>query len=48
VERKVLPAIVKELIDAHRDLALSDERQMLALFRYLTYIYCYFGDSEKS
>jgi len=48
VERKVLPAIVKELIDAHRDLALSDEREMLALFRYLTYIYCYFGDSEKN
>ena len=48
VEGKVLPAVVKNLIDAHRQLALGNERQMLALFRYLTNIYCYFGESERT
>jgi CspA family cold shock protein len=48
VERKVLPPVVKELIDAHREIAFREEREMLALFRYLTNIYCYFGDSEKN
>ena len=48
VERKVLPPVVKDLIDAHRDLALSEPRQTLGLFRYLKNIYCYFGDSDKN
>jgi cold shock protein len=47
-ERNVLPSVVKELIDAHRDLALRDEREMRALFRYLTNIYCYFGESDRN
>lgn len=48
VERKILPAVVKDLIDAHRDAALRDRREMLALFRYVTNIYCYFGESDKN
>jgi len=48
VERKVLPKVVKELIDAHRELALSERRQALALFRYLKNIYCYFGESDRN
>lgn len=48
VERKYLPPSVKELIDVHRELALSEPRQMLALFRYVKNIYCYFGDSDKN
>jgi CspA family cold shock protein len=48
VERKILPAVVKQLIDFHRETALREERQMLALFRYITNIYCYFGDSDKN
>ena len=46
-ERKVLPPVVKGLIDAHRELAVSDREQMLALFRYLKNIYCYFGESDN-
>lgn len=46
-ERKVLPPVVKGLIDAHRELAASDRQQMLALFRYLKNIYCYFGESDN-
>jgi len=48
VERKVLPPVVKELVDAHRETALKETRQMLALFRYITNIYCYFGESDKN
>lgn len=47
-ERKVLPRVIKALIDAHRELALSDRRETLALFRYLKNIYCYFGESDKN
>jgi len=46
-QRGVLPPVVKTLIDNHRELALRDKREMLGLFRYLTNIYCYFGDSGK-
>ena len=37
----------KRFHEAIRETALRDSREMLGLFRYLTNIYCYFGDSEK-
>lgn len=46
-ERGIIPPVVKAFFDRHRDLALSDPREMLGLFRYVTNIYCYFGE-EKS
>ncbi|MCS7239420.1 MAG: cold shock domain-containing protein [Thermoguttaceae bacterium] len=45
--REILPAVVKAFFDEHRELALSSDREMLGLFRYLTNIYCYFGEQEK-
>ena len=47
-ERGHLPRAVADLMVDHRALALSDRREMLALFRYLTNIYCYFGDSDRN
>ena len=47
VQRGVLRPVVQEFIDVHRDIALSEPKEMLALFRYLTNVYCYFGDKEK-
>ncbi len=47
-ERGHLPPVVADLMVDHRTLALSDRREMLALFRYLTNIYCYFGDSDRN
>jgi CspA family cold shock protein len=47
-ERGVLPPLVKDFFDRHRDLILSSPREMQGFFRYLINIYCYFGDSEKS
>lgn len=46
-ERGMLPAIVKEFVDAHRDAALRTREEMLGFFRYLTNVLCYFGDKEK-
>ncbi len=48
VERNVMPTAVRELIDAHRQIALASKAELLGLFRYLTNIYCYFGDSGKN
>lgn len=47
VERGVLPSVVKEFLDAHRESALRNEKEMLGLFRYCTNVLCYFGDKEK-
>jgi CspA family cold shock protein len=47
VERGILPPVVKEFMDIHRDIALSAPKEMLGLFRYLKNVYCYFGDKEK-
>lgn len=47
-ERGVIPPVVKDFFDQHRSLALSGDKELLGLFRYLTNIYCYFGESEKS
>lgn len=45
-KRGYIPQEVVDLMLDHRTLALTDRREMLALFRYLTNIYCYFGDSD--
>lgn len=45
--RKILPLIVLDLFEQHRDLALSSREELLGLFRYLTNILCYFGESVK-
>jgi len=45
-QRGILPQEVKQLIDAHRDLALSSREEMLGLFRYVTNVVCYFGDKD--
>ncbi|MDR2392076.1 MAG: cold shock domain-containing protein [Planctomycetota bacterium] len=42
VERGVLPPVVKDLFDRHRDIVLADPREMLGFFRYVTNILCYF------
>lgn len=47
VERGILPPVVKEFVDIHRETALREPKEMLGLFRYLTNVYCYFGDKEK-
>lgn len=47
-KRGYLQQPVVDLMLDHRELALSDKREMLALFRYLTNIYCYFGESDKN
>ncbi|MBW1713414.1 MAG: hypothetical protein JRJ59_09740, partial [Deltaproteobacteria bacterium] len=46
VERGIMPSVIKEFIDAHKDLAFSGKKEMLGLFRYITNIYCYFGDKN--
>ena len=48
VKRKVVPPVVKEFIDLHRDIILSRKEEMLGFFRYLTNIYCYFGDKDDN
>ena len=47
-QRGILPEVVKTFFDLHRDLILSNTQEMLAFFRYLTNIYCYFGESERT
>jgi cold shock CspA family protein len=41
VNRDILNKVVKDLFDRHKDLALSEAREMLGFFRYLTNILCY-------
>jgi len=48
VQRGFMPGVVADVIDRHRDLALSKKLEMLGLFRYVTNILCYFGDKEES
>lgn len=43
-QRGFLPSIVKDFVDKHRAAIERDQREMLAFFRYLTNVYCYFGD----
>lgn len=43
---KLLPDVVLDFIDKHRDLARSSQEEMLGLFQYLTNVYCYF-DGKK-
>ena len=38
----LLPDIIVEFVNGHKDLALKDEKEMLGLFRYVTNILCYF------
>lgn len=47
VERRQLPVVVKEFFDVHRDIAMHSREEMLGLFRYVTNIYCYFGDTQE-
>jgi len=47
LKRGHLPPIVGQLIDTHRQLALSEPKQMIGLVRYLKYIYCYFDKPEN-
>ncbi len=47
-QRGILPEVVKTFFDLHRNLILSSPQEMLAFFRYLTNIYCYFGESERT
>jgi CspA family cold shock protein len=46
-KRGMLPDIVVELFDSHKDVILSDEAEMKGFFRYLTNILCFFGDKVK-
>jgi len=46
-ERGILPGVVREFMDIHRETALRAREEMLGLFRYITNVYCYFGDKEK-
>lgn len=45
-QRGFLPPLMKDFVDAHRDLALKSREEMLGLFRYLTNVLCYFGDKD--
>lgn len=47
VNRDVLKPILHDFFERHRELALSGREEMLALFRYFTNVYCYFGDTNK-
>ena len=42
----MLPEVVLEWFDKHRELALSDRKEMLGLFRFITNVLCYF-EPEK-
>ncbi len=46
-KRGHLPELVHDFMDRHRKLALSDRKEMLGLFRYITNVLCYFGDQES-
>ncbi|MGQ9730347.1 MAG: hypothetical protein ACUVX8_03665 [Candidatus Zipacnadales bacterium] len=48
VQRGFMLPVVADVIERHKDLALSDEQEMIGLFRYVTNILCYFGDKEES
>lgn len=41
-----LPDAAKEFIDRHRDLILSDKREMLGFAKYLKNTYCYFDPNK--
>lgn len=41
-KRNVLPYIVVDFIDRHKDVILSSKQEMLGFFRYITSILCYF------
>lgn len=45
-KRGVLPQLAKSFIDRHRELALSNQNEMLGLFRYLNNLLCYFDDKS--
>lgn len=47
VTRGFLPPIVQDFFDQHRELALSDQREMLGLFEYLKNTLCYFDEKEE-
>lgn len=44
--RGVVKPIVKQFVDRHRETVLRSREEMLAFFRYLTNVYCHFGDKE--
>lgn len=41
-KRDVLPYVVVEFVNQHRELILSSKEEMLGFFRYITSILCYF------
>ena len=41
-KKPLMPDIVVDFIDKHKELALKNEKEMQGLFRYLTNILCYF------
>ncbi len=45
--RRVIPELIQDIFDRHRELALSHPDEMLGLFRYVTYLLCYYGDREE-
>jgi len=47
-ERGMVPPVVKAFIDRHRERILSSREEMLGFFRYLTNVYCYFGDKDDN
>ena len=47
VNREVVPQVVLDFFERHRQLVLADRREMLALFTYLTNILCYFKDKKE-
>mgnify|MGYP005851543585 CR=1 FL=1 len=47
VTRGVVPPVVREFFDRHRDRVLASKAEMLGFFRCLTNIYCYFGDKDS-
>jgi len=44
--RGVVKPVVKQFVDRHRETMLKSREEMLGFFRYLTNVYCHFGDKE--
>ncbi|OPZ30466.1 MAG: hypothetical protein BWY99_02930 [Synergistetes bacterium ADurb.BinA166] len=43
----MIPPLLKDLIDRHRELALASPAEMIGLFKYVMYLLCYYGDKEE-
>jgi len=44
----IMPEVVQQFFDEHRDVILRSREEMLGMFRYLTNVYCYFKESEDN